>query len=235
MDPLDRQQTPDVDYESTPLSRSEYIAALVHLYRGELYRANSGRIRLDNTTNWAVLTTAGLLTFSFGAGVHTHWVLIMGIILISVFLAFEARRFRFAHVWRSRVRMIEENFYGPILRRDPVSPEREWGMLVARDLFQPRFRITRFAAIRARLIRNYWPIYFVLFSAWTVKVLTVPGATLRERLQHELIPWWVPLTVVSTVLFVLILILVASPGNKDDLEQWNLELGESDQSSALDL
>ena len=57
-----------IDYESTPLSRGEYITAVVHLYRGELHRANAWRLRLDNTTNWAVLTTAGLLTFSFGEG-----------------------------------------------------------------------------------------------------------------------------------------------------------------------
>ena len=60
------------DYESTPLSRQEYISAIVHLYRGELYRATSWRIRLDNTTNWAVLTTAGLLSLSFGATSHSH-------------------------------------------------------------------------------------------------------------------------------------------------------------------
>ena len=56
-----------VDYESTPLTRSEYIAAIVHLYRGELYRANSWRIRLDNTTNWAILTAAGLGFLGLGA------------------------------------------------------------------------------------------------------------------------------------------------------------------------
>ena len=57
-----------VDLESDPLTRPEYISAIVHLYRGELHRANAWRMRLDNTTNWAVLTTAGLLTFSFGDG-----------------------------------------------------------------------------------------------------------------------------------------------------------------------
>ena len=53
------------EYESTPLSRQEYISAIVHLYRGEMSRATAWRIRLDTTTNWAVLTTAGLLAFAF--------------------------------------------------------------------------------------------------------------------------------------------------------------------------
>ena len=143
-----------VDYESSPLTRPEYISALVHLYRGELYRSNSWRLRLDHTTNWAVITTAGLLTFSFGDAGHSHWALLIGLAVITVFLGFEARRFRFAHMWRSRVRMIEENFYGPILRRDPVSPEADWGDMVAEDLFRPQFKIGRLQSIRLRLMRN---------------------------------------------------------------------------------
>ena len=35
------QQRPTVDYESEAISRQEYIQALVHLYRGELYRATA--------------------------------------------------------------------------------------------------------------------------------------------------------------------------------------------------
>ncbi len=88
--------TAKTDLESTPLTRQEYISAVVHLYRGELHRSTSWRIRLDSTTNWAVLTTAGLLTFSFREGGHSHWVLLTGVALITVFLAFEARRFRMA-------------------------------------------------------------------------------------------------------------------------------------------
>ena len=160
-----------VDYESTPVSRSEYITAIVHLYRGELYRATSWRIRLDHTTNWAVLTTAGLLSLSFGSNeLHSHVVLLIGMGLISVFWLFEARRYRFADIWYSRVRKIEENFYGPLLRRDPASPERHWGLLVAEDMFNPSFKISRLEALRARFIRNYWAIYLVMLMAWIAKL-----------------------------------------------------------------
>ncbi len=184
-----------VDYESTPLTRAEYIAAVVHLYRGELYRSNSWRMRLDNTTNWAVLTIAGLVTFSFGEGVHSHGVLLLGFALISMFLSFEARRFRYAHVWRSRVRKIEENFYGPILRRDPISPSTSWGALVAEDMFAPRFKLSRVQALRARLLHNYWAIYMVLFSAWGMKLFMFPlpaekWSDVTERMAIGFIPWW---------------------------------------------
>lgn len=224
------------DYESTPLNRAEYIAAVVHLYRGELYRANSWRIRLDNTTHWAVLTVAGLLSLSFGDTLHSHWVLLMGLILIGVFHGFEARRFRLFDIWRSRVRKIEENFYGPILRRDPVSPERGWGNLVAADLLRPHFRIGRFAALRARFVRNYWAIYAILLLAWGAKVLVHPGevhtwADLRAHLATGILPWWAPLVYVGAFLTACALLVKLAPkspeGERDkywgeDTEQLDL-------------
>ena len=138
------------DYESTPLSRPEYISAIVHLYRGELDRATTWRLRLDATTNWAILTTAGVLSYSFGTETHSHLGPLLGLALVAVFWMIEARRYRYADIWYARVRKIEENFYGPILRRDPVSPKREWGQLVAEDLFRPRFRVSRAFARSSR-------------------------------------------------------------------------------------
>lgn len=217
------------DYESTPLTRGEYIAAIVHLYRGELYRANTWRMRLDNTTNWAVLTSAGLLTFSFGEGQHSHWILLIGLALITVFLGFEARRFRFADVWRARVRMIEENFYSPILRRDPHSPEREWGLLVAEDLFHPRFKITRMMALRARLLRNYWALYAVLVFSWTIKVFVHPTPAtswlqIKGHLSMGLLPWWLPLAYMGTFLLSIAALLVFTPAPPiDEMEHWSEE------------
>lgn len=226
------------DYESTPLARSEYIAALVHLYRGELSRANSWRLRLDMTTNWAVLTTAGLLSFAFSSREHSHWILLMGMALITIFHAFEARRYRIWHVWRSRVRMIEENFYGPILRRNPASPAAHWGDLVAEDLFRPRFKITRLAALRARFARNYWAIYLVLLAAWTVKVFVVSGATLswedvRQHLQDNsvVLPWWVPLAYVGGFLLAVATLLCITPRTQSsESDYWNLDEVPGDES-----
>jgi uncharacterized membrane protein len=184
-----------VDYESTPLTRQEYIAAIVHLYRGELDRATTWRLRLDATTNWAIITTAGVLSYSFGDRQHTHLGPLLGVALVSVFWMIEARRYRYADIWYSRVRKIEENFYGPILRRDPVSPRREWGQLVAEDLFRPRFKVTRAFALRKSLLRNYWAIFAVLLGSWVVKLIAHPEPAhtwdvVRARLAVGLLPWW---------------------------------------------
>jgi uncharacterized membrane protein len=191
-----------VDYESTPLSRQEYIAAIVHLYRGELDRATTWRLRLDATTNWAIITTAGVLSYSFGDRSHSHLGPLLGVALVSVFWMIEARRYRYADIWYARVRRIEENFYGPILRRDPVSPRNDWGQLVAEDLFRPRFRVTRAFALRKRLLRNYWPIFTVLLGAWGMKLIAHPDPAhtweaVRARLEVGLIPWWLPVAVLA--------------------------------------
>jgi uncharacterized membrane protein len=227
------------DYESTPLTRAEYIAAVVHLYRGELYRANSWRIRLDNTTNWAILTAAGLLTFTFGEGGHSHWVLLLGLALVSVFHVFEARRFRAWHVWRSRVRMIEENFYGPILRRDPRSPDRGWGELVAQDLFRPTYKISRLQALRARLVRNYWAVYGAILGAWGVKVLLTPvpfeKSGLRARLADGLLPWWASALYLAVFLAAMgVLLVVPTRVVESEVDYW-LPDGKQEREIPVDL
>ncbi|MFT6110189.1 MAG: putative membrane protein [Planctomycetota bacterium] len=235
--------TPRADYESTPLTRSEYISAIVHLYRGELYRANAWRLRLDQTTNWAVLTAAGVLTYSFGEGHPSPWSILAGIAIVTLFLFIEARRFRFADVWRSRVRMIEENFYGPILRRDPVSPAAEWGTLVAVDLFRPRFKTSALAALRARLLRNYLPMYGVLSVAFVIKACTQPTTAqswyeIRQRLGGDgMVPWWVPLAVLGAFGFAcLLLIVFGHRSSSYDLDEWTFEQpGQPRERSALDL
>jgi len=228
------------DYESHPLSRSEYITAIVHLYRGELYRANTWRIRLDTTTNWAILTTAGLLSYSFGSTAHSHWILLVGVLLVSALLAYEARRFRFFDVWRARVRKIEENFYGPILRRDPVSPDREWGLRVAEDLLNPQFKISFLAALRARFLRNYWVMYLVLLLAWILKVLLHPveahsWADLRANLAAGPIPWWIPV-IFSLLLLgaILALFLLAPRAPRSEDAYWASDR-ENEDLSLLDV
>jgi len=215
------------DFESEPLTRAEYISALVHLYRGQLGRADAWRQRLDTTSNWAVVTTMGLLSFAFSSRDHSHASIVVGMILISHFLLVEARRYRVFDVWNSRVRMIEENFYGPILRRDPVSPRSEWGALVAEDLFHPRLKLTRLAALRQRLQRNYWAIYFVLLLAWCLKVLAHPFPAhtwkdVRERLELGFVPYWVPLLYVGGFLAAVVLLITVTPNQKgEDWEYWH--------------
>jgi uncharacterized membrane protein len=223
-----------VDYEGTPLSRQEYIAAIVHLYRGEMARATAWRIRLDTTTNWAVLTTAGLLAFSFRSGENPHWTLLFGSALITLLLGYEARRYQMFDVWRARVRKIEENFYGPILTRDPVSPQAGWGERVARDLLNPSYKIGFRQAVRARFLRNYWAIYAVILLSWMVKVVVHPKpahawADVRTRLGDGIIPYQLPLAYIGLMLLGFVYLVFAVPRAPDtDDPFWRGEPGGQD-------
>jgi uncharacterized membrane protein len=104
-------------FEDYPLTRHEYINVMVHFYRGEIQRSTHWRSRLDATTNWAVLTTAGMMSFAFASPDHPHIVLLLSNLVILAYLNIEARRFRYFVVYRARVRMIEENFLIPIITR----------------------------------------------------------------------------------------------------------------------
>ena len=215
----------DRPFEDYPLTRIEYIQAIVHLYRGELSRSNAWRARLDTTTNWAIGATAALLSYTFGDPRHSHVILLLGTALVLMLLGYEARRFRFFDVWRARVRMIEENFYGPILRRDLVSPKQSWGKLVARDLLAPEFKISVWQALRARLARNYFPIFGLLALAWFVKIATAdrrPGLRgWAEAIEEGLggaVPWWVPVGYLVLLVFSLaaVLLFVRAPESKEE-------------------
>ncbi len=168
LDPTDAGST--TAFEDYPLTRSEYIAALVHFYRGELSRADHWRARLDPTTNWAIVTTGAMLSIAFSSQEHSHVTLLLALILVTIFLGFESRRFRYFDVWRSRVRMIEENFWIPMIRRSLVSPRADWREFVAQDLDRPTFKISSMEAIGIRLRYNYVWIYFAILAAWVAKL-----------------------------------------------------------------
>ena len=102
------------------LNRTEFVNAMAHLYRGELSEATAWRTRIDTTSNWAVVMSVTTLSFVFAGQGNERHVLIPIVTMFCTFLLFmEARRYRFYDIWRSRARMIEINFYRPILDGTP--------------------------------------------------------------------------------------------------------------------
>jgi uncharacterized membrane protein len=102
------------------------IGALAHLYRGEVYRSTTWRTRLDNTTNWAVVTLGIALSVSFASVNASPLPLVLVGILSVVFLLFEARRYRYFNVWRARARWMETHLYAPMLRGEGVTTDGGW-------------------------------------------------------------------------------------------------------------
>jgi uncharacterized membrane protein len=161
-------------FEDYPLTRQEYLGVMAHFYRGELHRSTVWRQRLDATTNWAVLTTAGMASFTFSSSEHTHVVLLLSTLIVLAFLVMEARRYRYFEVYRARVRMLEENFLIPVVTRKLESPMRSWREMVAKDLDLPKYKTTLLEAMGFRLRRNYLTIFAIVLGGWFVKLSIHP-------------------------------------------------------------
>ena len=175
MEPTEAESSPRQErFEDYPLTRQEYISVMVHFYRGEIHRSTTWRQRLDATTNWAVVTMAGMLSFSFASPENPHILLLLSNLVIVSYLIIEGRRYRYFEVYRARVRMLEENFLIPVITRQLESPMVTWREMVAMDLDLPKFKTTMLEAVGFRLRRNYVAIFLILLGAWFVKVLMHP-------------------------------------------------------------
>jgi uncharacterized membrane protein len=103
-------------YRGYDLRAPEFTTAMVHFYRGEISRANTWRNRLDATTNWAIVTTAAVISFAFtNITPGSHAVLLIDAVLILIFLWIEARRYRYFELFSYRVRLLETDFFAAML------------------------------------------------------------------------------------------------------------------------
>ena len=178
------------------LSPSEFNAAMIHFYRGEVQRSNTWRNRLDTTTNWAVLSAGAMLSFAFSSPSSPHFVIPINSILVAVFLLMEARRYRYYEIWSSRVRVIETGYFAQMLGPDSVPRDLEWASHLASDLLTPHFTISVWEAIGRRLRRNYVWIFALLALSWNLKVYLypMPARSFDEfilRAQVGLVPGWI--------------------------------------------
>lgn len=131
------------------------MTALAHLYRGEVYRSTIWRTRLDNTTNWAVVTTGIALSATFSSRDASPLPMVLVGLLVSGFLLLEARRYRYFYVWRVRARILETEFFAPILLSSDGAKRGDWCKLLANDYLHPHFQVSYITAIGRRLRSNY--------------------------------------------------------------------------------
>src|SRR5215475_2615558 len=152
------------------------IGALAHLYRGEVYRSTVWRTRLDSSTNWAVVTTGIALSATYSSAEASPLPMVLVGLLVSVFLLFEARRYRYFNVWRARARLLETDFYAPMLRGEGVQLDSGWTSLLAHDYVAPRYHISFARAIGRRLRRTYGWIFVIQAIAYYGKLAIHPNA-----------------------------------------------------------
>lgn len=196
-------------YRGYRLGPSQFTTSMVHLFRGEVSRSNVWRQRLDTTTNWAVITTGAAISIAF-ANPNNHFVILLNALLVTIFLLIEARRYRYYELWSHRVRLMETDFFTPMLVA-PFHPASDWAETLAESLLHPTFPISLLEAIGRRLRRNYLWIYLIIFSVWVLKIWLLPSTALSidEMLDRASIGSVNgPIIIFFTVLaFILIIIL----------------------------
>lgn len=160
-------------YRGYRLKGGEFTTAMVHLYRGEVQRANVWRQRLDSTTNWAVITAGAAISFALGNATGHHGVIILNMLLITLFLFIEARRYRYYELFASRVRLMETDFFAAMFV-PPFGPAADWAESMAENLLRPHFTVSMWEAVGRRFRRNYMWIYVVLAMAWVAKSALFP-------------------------------------------------------------
>ena len=165
------------------------IGALAHLYRGEVYRSTVWRTRLDSSTNWAVVTTGIALSATFSSSEASPLPMVLVGLLVSVFLLFEARRYRYFNVWRARARLLETDFYAPMITGNGVRVDSGWTNLLAQDYVVPRYHISFARAIGRRLRRTYAWIFIIQAIAYYGKLAIHPEplTTLAELWERAAI------------------------------------------------
>jgi uncharacterized membrane protein len=146
------------------------VGAIAHLYRGEMYRSKIWRTRLDTTTNWAVVTTGIAMSVTFSSTEASPLPIVLISLLVAIFMLFEARRYRFFDIWRTRVRVMETSFFGPILRGRGVCADNRWNEVLADEYTGLHFHITFWEALGRRLRRTYGWIFGVIMISYLGKI-----------------------------------------------------------------
>jgi uncharacterized membrane protein len=180
------------------------IGAIAHLYRGEVYRSTVWRTRLDSSTNWAVVTTGIALSATYSGAQASPLPMVLVGLLVSVFLLFEARRYRYFNVWRARARLLETDFFAPLISGGGIRTDTGWTELLAKDYLEPRYHISLARAIGRRLRRTYGWIFCIQAIAYYGKLaihpLPLTGlADLWDRAAIGPVPG--PLVIAAGVLF----------------------------------
>jgi uncharacterized membrane protein len=145
---------------------------IAHYYRGEMTRMGGWRSRIDLTTNWAITVVGAMLSVSLSAPTAHHGVVLLAMLLITLLLVIESRRYRFFDVYRARVRYLERRWFAEMFAPESGCTE-DWLPDLGENLRRPTFLISLPQAFSRRLGRNYLWMYLILLLAWLFKTTTL--------------------------------------------------------------
>ena len=86
----------------------------------------------------------------------------------------EVGRYRYFNVWRARARLLETDFYAPMISGEGVRRGVGWAELLAKDYRDPRYHISYARAIGRRLRRTYGWIFMIHAVAYYGKLAIHP-------------------------------------------------------------
>jgi uncharacterized membrane protein len=219
--------------QADPAAPAGFDTAMAHLYRAEMNRMTVWRQRLDVTSNWAILLTLGLTTFTLGSTAVPHYVLLLGLALVGISVLIEANRYRHLHHSKWRLHLLEVGYFNPLLRDagnpcqdSSTSGGGDWQRMLRADLLRPRLLIGSLTAMRVRLRRNYLLLFLFVTGVWLTKLFIHPRSpqTLDEFYSRfsvaGLIPaWFVAITAPLFVIIATALALTCPPA--EQLEDWS--------------
>ena len=180
-------------------------SVMAHFYRGEMDRVTTWRQRLDQTTTWAVTVMAAFLTWAFSSPDNPHYLLLIGIVIVTAFLGIEARRYRDYDVFRSRVRMLQENLFANALDPTQDVEHENWRAELSADFRVPTLKVSLQEALANRLRRVYLALLGVLLAAWVFRItaFTPPRQTWLEAAGIAYIPGSATVTIVGAFYVIL--------------------------------
>ena len=201
--------------------------AIVHFYRAAVMHTDVWRRRTDATTNWAVVSTAALITFSFSDPKNPHFILLVGLAFDIFFLVMESRRYQVLQRWRLRVHQMNRWVIAPHLSPSnaPTDEEIEVGLAaLAKDLGNTTPKISLLQAMGYRTRRNYGFVFMVVLLTWLLKLWyhPAPGGDMIERAAVGVVPGGIVLTAVLFTAIALTFTAFYAPS--EAMENWE-ELG----------
>jgi uncharacterized membrane protein len=158
-------------------------AIMVHLYRGLMDRAVTWRARIDTPTNWAITITGTASSFALSDLQHHHATVLLTIVFCIGFWFIESRRFRYYDLWATWVRLLETDFYAPLLGQNTLAVDQYWHKLLICDMTTPHFKVTPLEALGRRLRHNYMAIFIFLLFVWFLKLMIHPQIEGQSRLS----------------------------------------------------
>ncbi|GAA5040536.1 DUF2270 domain-containing protein [Haladaptatus pallidirubidus] len=169
-------------------NREEFLSLVPHYYRGEVSHSGKFLDRLDLTVDWAIALVTAILALAFESVDSSPYLLLIGMVALSMFLVFDVRRYRMYDAIRARVRLIEENVYANAF--DPTeTPLKHWRKEIGDDLRNPMLKVSYREALSRRLKRVYFPLFSLLGVAWLFRITVfVPEETWHETASVPGVP-----------------------------------------------